>query len=184
MTEPPAPVPAPISFSIEPERPRDGVLIEPLLDRTFGPDRQSRTVYRLRKTPPARDLSFVARRPEGDLLASIRFWPILIAATPALLLGPLAVEPSLQGKGIGKALVACGLASARKLGHGICLVVGEPDYYGPFGFRPAGALGLVLPGPVEARRFQALELTPGALGGLRGLVAPLAAGPRRSRRRA
>ncbi len=106
----------------------------------------------------------------GGLLGSLRFWPVRIGGARALLLGPLAVEPALQGVGIGRALVGHGLARAKRAGEGICVVVGEPAYYAPFGFRNAGAAGLILPGPVEPARFQVLEIVPDALAGVSGLI--------------
>ena len=168
-----------MSFQIRPERAHDAPLIDPLLDRTFGPDRAARTVYRLREGgAPVPGLSFVAVDEHEVMLASLRFWPIRIARAAAILLGPLAVEPALQGRGIGRALVAHGLAKARSGGHGICVVVGEPDYYRPYGFVNAPARGLSLPGPVDPRRFQMAELTPGALDGVSGMIGR-ADGPRR-----
>ncbi|SMF46722.1 Predicted N-acetyltransferase YhbS [Tistlia consotensis] len=161
-----------MDYEILSERPDDAALIDPLLDRTFGPERMTKTVYRLREMlPPVPELGFSAVDPDGHLLGSIRYWPILIEGTPAILLGPLAVEPRLQGRGIGKALVRHSLRAARQAGHRICVVVGEPEYYGPFGFRPAAEYGLILPGPVDPRRFQAQELAVGALEGVRGLIA-------------
>lgn len=161
-----------MDYQILAERPEDAALIDPLLDRTFGPQRLTKTVYRLREMlAPAPGLSFAAVDPDGHLLGSIRYWPILIETTPAILLGPLAVEPRLQGRGIGKALVRHSLRAARLAGHRIAVVVGEPEYYEPFGFRPAAGYGLVLPGPVDPRRFQAQELASGALEGVRGQIA-------------
>ncbi len=107
---------------------------------------------------------------DARMLACLRFWPILVAGVPAILLGPLAVEPTLQGGGIGRALVAHGLAEARRHGHGICVVVGEPAYYEPYGFANAPGRGLSLPGPVDPRRFQVAALTPGALDGAAGMI--------------
>lgn len=160
-----------MDFEILPERSADAPLIEPLLDRAFGPDRKSRTVYRLREgIEPLPGMSFSAVHPDGSLLASLRFWPILIEETPAILLGPLAVEPAYQGRGAGRALVRHALKEARCLGHRLCIVVGEPEYYRPYGFTAASPYGLVLPGPVDPRRFQVLELSPGSLEGLRGLI--------------
>lgn len=169
-----------MDYQILPERPDDAALIEPLLDRAFGFDRKGRTVYRLREAlPPVASLRFSAVHPDGSLLASLRFWPILIEDTPAILLGPLAVEPAQQGRGIGKALVRHGLNEAARQGHALCVVVGDPSYYRPYGFAPASPYGLILPGPVDPPRFQVLELKPGALEGLRGLIrrAPAAAPP-------
>ena len=158
-------------FEIIAEQAQHAALIEPLLDRTFGPDRHVKTVYRLREgVAPLADLCFVAVDPPGELLASLRFWPVRIAHMTAILLGPLAVEPSLQGRGIGRSLVRHGLNRARQLGYSVCVVVGEPEYYGPFGFANATAAGLLLPGPVDPQRFQVLELDPGSLQDLGGLI--------------
>jgi predicted N-acetyltransferase YhbS len=159
----------PLRYQIRPERPHDAPLIQPLLDRTFGPDRQARTVYRLREdVAPVAELCFAAADRHDQLLASLRFWPIRIGRIPAILLGPLAVEPALQGRGMGRALVAHGLAEARRHGHRICIVVGEPEYYRPYGFVNAPSRGLKLPGPVDPRRFQAAELEQGAFQDLTG----------------
>ncbi|MBC6405878.1 MAG: N-acetyltransferase [Rhodospirillales bacterium] len=153
------------------EDPRYAAKIEQLFTRSFGHSRLTKTVYRLREDlPPLADSSCMAVEPGGALLASLRFYPVLIEGQKALLLGPLAVEPALQGRGIGKALVRHGLTCAKRLGHGLCLVVGEPSYYASYGFRRASEEGLLLPGPVDPRRFQVLELTPGILGQVRGLV--------------
>lgn len=165
-----------MDYQILHERPEDSHLIDPLLDRTFGPVRWTKTVYRLREgVPPIAALGFVAAGEAGNLLASIRYWPIVIVETPAILLGPLAVEPSQQGRGMGKALVAHSLAEARRLGHRICVVVGDPGYYRPFGFVPAATYGLILPGPVEPPRFQVQEMKPGALEGVHGVIRRAAA---------
>lgn len=160
-----------MTFKISHERLQDAALIEPLLDRTFGFERHHKTVYRLREgVAPIEKLSFVALAPDGGLLGSLRFWPIRIDTAPAILLGPLAVEPALQGAGIGRGLLRHGLTRAKRLGARICVVVGAPDYYAPFGFENAGGHGLILPGPVEPERFQVLEIVPGALQGVSGLI--------------
>lgn len=160
-----------LKFHILPERPEDEPDIEPLLDRSFGLERTRKTVYRLREgVAPDPDLCFVAVDDDGRTLASLRFWPIRVEDSPAILLGPLAVEPRIQGHGIGRALVRHALDAARRQGRRICVVVGEPEYYSLYGFVPATPMGLVLPGPVEPRRFQVLELATGALDGVRGLI--------------
>lgn len=60
-------------------------------------------------------------------------------------LGPVAVLPDCQGKGIGAALVEHGLSALRKRRAAGCVVLGEPAYYGRFGFRAQE--GLYYPGP-------------------------------------
>lgn len=160
-------------FEILPQTPACAPLIEDLLNRTFGAERLDKTVYRLREGhAPAEGLSFVAVCKDGSLIASLRFWPVSIAGHPGLLLGPLAVEPKYQGQGMGRGLVTAGLQAAKQKGHRLCLVVGDPAYYAPYGFVPACPNGLILPGPVEPERFQVLELIAGAIEGVRGLVEP------------
>ena len=166
-----------MKFDILHQQPCDHSAIEPLLDRCFGFDRHHKTVYRLREgLAPIEKLSFVAQAPDGGLLGSLRFWPIRIGAVPALLLGPLAVEPALQGAGVGRGLLRHGLIRSERLGAEICVLVGAPDYYAPFGFENAGGHGLILPGPVEPERFQVLEIVPGALDGVTGMIARAEAG--------
>jgi len=168
-----------MTYQIIAERPGDAALIDPLLDLTFGLGRKQKTVYVFREgLPPVPGLCFSAIAPNNRLLGSLRFWPVSISGrAPAILLGPLTVEPALQGGGIGRALLHRGLAEARRLGERICVVAGAPSYYEPLGFTNAGLAGLSLPGPVEAERFQVLELVPGALQGLGGTIRPARACP-------
>ena len=56
-------------------------------------------------------------------------------------LGPIAVDPPVQGRGIGSALVRAGLNAMRELGYGLLFLVGSPRYYPRFGFQPAQPLG-------------------------------------------
>ncbi|UUX51306.1 N-acetyltransferase [Nisaea acidiphila] len=144
---------------IEKEQAADSAAIESLLDVGFGADRTGKTVYQLRQGPALPDLSLVARTGfEAGLGASIRYWAIDVEnygeVLPALVLGPLVVDPALQGKGLGRTLVARSLEEADQAGWNLCLVVGEPSYYEPYGFIPAEPYGFELPGPVEQRRFQ------------------------------
>ncbi|WP_339633488.1 N-acetyltransferase [uncultured Sneathiella sp.] len=154
------------------ERPGDAALIEPLLDECFGPDRFKKTAYKVRENiAPQPELSYVAVDGER-LLATIRYWPITIGGkTPALLLGPIAVSPRLQGKGIGVGLIRETLQVAQDLGHRLIVLVGDPEYYGQFGFENAARRGFLLPGPVEERRFLVKECVQGALKDVSGMLA-------------
>lgn len=170
------------------ERPQDAAPVEKLNDVAFGPDRYAKTVYRLRDgVAPNAALCFVALGEKNELLASLRFWPISIGEkkTPAVLLGPLAVQPHLRGLGYGKALTWHGIEQARLQGHGIIVLVGDPEYYNPFGFTRDQALKMQLPGPVEERRFLALGLKADALDGVAGMInkPPGAAKPVQKRRK-
>jgi putative acetyltransferase len=55
-------------------------------------------------------------------------------------LGPVSVAPSEQRKGIGKALIGEGLGRLRHMGARGCVVLGDPAYYGRFGFANDPAL--------------------------------------------
>ncbi len=161
------------------ERRSDAAAIETMVSAAFGPDRMQKTVYKLREgVRPVRDLSFVALDDKGKLVASLRFWPIMINGQwPAVLLGPLAVAPELRGLGYGKALMWHGLARCRVLGISRVILVGDPEYYNPFGFRRELALNLQLPGWVEERRFLALETIAGAMIGVHGMIGPAPLAP-------
>ncbi len=162
------------------EQPEHSGDIESLLDAAFGDKRSAKTVYRLREgVAPLRELCFVALE-NGVLQGSIRYWPVTIGGTlPALLLGPVAVIEERRSEGLGAVLIEHSLAQAATLGHRIVLLVGDAPYYGRFGFRRDLTLDLGLPGPVDLERFLGFDLVPGALSGVRGVVArsPYAGAP-------
>jgi predicted N-acetyltransferase YhbS len=163
-----------MSFSILPADQADSAPIEALIDRSFGPDRKTRTVYRFRDGIPALPrLTFLARGEDDALLGSIAFWPVRVSdGTTLPLLGPLAVQPYLRGYGIGRALVTHGLTATRLQNWPAVLIVGDPGYYAPFGFSVEPVAGLTLPGPVAPLTFMGLEFRPGALSSRRGTVDP------------
>ncbi len=87
-----------------------------------------------------------------------------------LSLAPVGVLPSRQNEGIGTMLIEAGLEQLRAEGHPAVVVLGHPSYYPRFGFVPASSFGLrwEMDAPDEA--FMALELSAGALAGVRGVV--------------
>ncbi len=150
-------------FRIREERPRDFVAREALLDRSFGLGRFAKTCERLRENRmAATDLSFVATV-GSTIVGTLRFWHVEAGRQAALLLGPLAVDASQRGAGIGSALLDHGLTRARKLGHDGVILVGDAPYYQRFGFAHGPVQGLVLPGPVDLDRFLGLEFVRGSL---------------------
>ena len=158
--------------TIREELPGDIAQRESLLDRAFGKTRRRKTSERLReRRVPAEGLAFSAVDGQGKLIGTIRLWDVTAgSAGPALLLGPLAVDCRQQKCGLGGALMGHALAEARARGYDAVLLVGDPSYYGRFGFSRAMTADLHLPGPVERHRFLGLELRPGALNGAEGLV--------------
>ncbi|GJD47543.1 hypothetical protein OPKNFCMD_0251 [Methylobacterium crusticola] len=160
---------------IRPETARDGDAIERLHERAFGPGRFARTAYRLREgVAHLPDLSFTAL--VGTLLVgSVRVSPARAGDAPALVLGPLTVDPAFGSRGIGGALMRASLEAGRAGGHGLVLLVGDAPYYARFGFRVVPPRRLTLPGPVDPARFLVLELREGALAGAGGSVVGWAA---------
>lgn len=157
---------------LRPELPDDGPAIERLHARAFGPGRFARTAYRLREgAAPLPDLCFTAL--VGTyLVGSVRVGPAEADGGRLLVLGPLTVDPSFSGCGIGSALMQASLEAARRAGHGLVALVGDAPYYRRFGFRPVPPGRLVLPGPVDPVRFLWLALTENAEDYLSGPVRP------------
>ncbi len=164
-----------MQFSIVQEAPNHQDSIHDLMEFAFGPERTKRVVHQFRqKTAPIDGLRYVATDETSAMLGSIRFWPVQMPnGTATALLGPLAVLPELRGKGIGHALVTHGLERAKLLNHRSVLIVGDPGYYAPFGFRAEHVANLTLPGPVTPLTFMGLELVPGELTQQKGAVLPL-----------
>jgi len=159
-----------LAYVLEPQSPTDGETIARLNDRVFGPGRFARTAYRLREeTPPDLALSCVAWI--GSLLVGANAMThILVGDAPALLLGPLIVEPVFRSRGIGEALVKRSLDSARDTGSRLVLLVGDEPYYGRMGFLRTPAGRIQFPGPVDPARVLYCELQPGAIEGVSGRV--------------
>ena len=134
-----------LSLTIRPEADADSVPIEKLHERAFGPGRFARTAYRLREgMPHERSLSFTAL--VGTLIVgSIRLTRIVAGGVPALLLGPVTVEPAFMNHGIGMALVRRSLEAAISEGHKLVLLVGDEPFYKRAGFIRCRAASLKCP---------------------------------------
>ena len=143
---------------------------EALLHAGFGPSRFRKTSEKLRAGRVAA-FSFSAVDASGKLIGTVRLWNIIAgSAGPSLLLGPLAVDGSVQGQGVGAALMSTAIAAAVVGGHDSILLVGDAPYYARFGFSQGLTRSLHLPGPVDRARFLGLELTEQALDGAKGLI--------------
>lgn len=161
-----------LSFAAETEQDVPG--IRALLIAAFGGIGEADLVEVIRNYPNfIPELSLVARE-DGEAIAHILFSSMLIEgrdrAFPALALAPLAVAPQRQRQGIGSQLVELGLSKCRELGHGIVVVVGEPEYYQRFGFQRASQFGLTPSLELPDEVFMVAELYPGALTDVSGLV--------------
>ena len=171
-------------FVIRSERASDVAAREALLDACFGENRHTRTCQRLRDgRAPAEGLALSALA-QGRLVGTLRLWHVSAGGVPALVLGPLAVDPSCRDLGVGSALMERALAAAKARGHGAVVLLGDAPYYARFGFSGLKTTELSLPGPFERDRLLGLELRDGALDGAWGMIAPAgaSASPTRARR--
>jgi len=179
-------IPDAAPFSIRAERASDVAAREALLDACFGENRHLRSCQRLRDgRVTAEGLAFSAVH-EGRLVGTLRLWHVSAGDVPALVLGPLAVDPSCRKFGVGAALMRQALAAAEAAGHGAVILLGDAPYYARFGFSAQKTGELSLPGPFERDRLLARELREGALDGACGMIVPTGASvpetkPRRAR---
>lgn len=84
----------------------------------------------------AMSLSLVAEDDAGNVCAHIAFSDATLDGEPCncFLVGPLAVAPKMQGRGIGTALIKAALEEVRKMGISACILIGDPAFYTRFGF--------------------------------------------------
>ncbi len=164
----------PEGLFIRPELSNDYQSITELNVKAFGQPGEAKLVEDLRRNPQfIKGLSLVAVL-DGKLLGHILFFPIIIRNTDkvyrSLALAPMAVLPDYQGRGIGSALVIAGIDEARAGKFGSVIVMGHRDYYPRFGFKKASQYGIFPPFVVPDDVFFALELQPGALERVKGIV--------------
>ena len=148
-----------MELQLRPERDSDAAAIDALTRAAFlhaphSDHREHRIVAALRA---ARQLSvsLVAESADG-IVGHVAVSPVSIGdATPGWCgLGPIAVAPALQGRGIGAQLMRAALQALRERGAAGCVVLGDPRYYARFGFSADAQLRF--PG-VPAEYFQALR---------------------------
>lgn len=139
-------------YSIREEQPGDEAAIRAMVTRAFighpysDGDEQD-VIDRLRADGDLL-LSLVAQK-DGMIIGQITYSPALLENGDKdwVVLGPVAVDPAYQGKGIGRALIAAGEAAMRARGAKGITVLGDPAIYARFGFAPdtpmwiAGELG-------------------------------------------
>jgi predicted N-acetyltransferase YhbS len=161
-----------LALTILPETADDAPAIERLHERTFGPGRYARSAFRIREgRGHLLALSFTARI--GSLLiGSVRLTPIAIGETPALLLGPLTVEPPFRTRGVGTTLIERALKDAKAAKHKLVVLVGDEPFYGKLGFKIIPKGQVKMPGPVDPARLLVAELVPGAFDGVVGMIRP------------
>ncbi|WP_295559227.1 N-acetyltransferase [uncultured Hyphomicrobium sp.] len=140
--------------------------IRSLLLAAFPTPVEADLVERLRRDG---DVAMALAAFENDALVGHVVFSPMAAPFKALGLGPVAVTPKRQRSGIGSQLIRQGLATATDAGWDAIFVLGDPAYYGRFGFRADTAAGFECPyaGPY----LMALALSGNELPGRGGSVA-------------
>ena len=148
---------------IRKETPADHKSVEAIHDAAFKGPAEAGLVRALRPTA----LASLVAEVDGAIAGHVLFFPLPLLRgderMEAVGLAPLAVRPDSQRTGIGSALTRAGLE--RLDGYPLVVVLGDPAYYGRFGFSPGSGLGLTSRYADAGDAFQALELIEGALKG-------------------
>lgn len=143
---------------IRPEAPDDAASIDAVIEAAFGQRDEADLVRALREDAGwLPDLSLVAME-EQLVVGHIALTRATVDGASILALAPLSVRPDRQRRGIGSDLVREALRRAGDAAESAVVVLGDPAYYGRFGFRPARDLGITGPfGDID--EFQALALS-------------------------
>ena len=150
------------------ERPADIPHVHAVNVAAFDSPTEATLVDALREQA---DVVSIVAEQDGHIIGHILFSPVRLTGADdlrAVGLAPMAVAPERQRTGIGSALVREGLAHCQRQGVAAVFVVGHPEYYPRFGFRPASGFGITCEFEVPDEVFMAMELAPGALKGRAG----------------
>ena len=163
----------PPRINVRPERPTDADAIDRVASAAFPTRAEANLLRAVRQSGVSPCVSLVAEI-DGRIVGHALFTPVSVRSDSpwsAMALGPVAVEPAQQRRGVGSALIRAGLKACRALGEHVVFVLGHPEYYPRFRFVPAHQFGIRwehLDEPSDA--FMLIELSPGALAGRCGVV--------------
>ena len=161
-----------IMMNIRIEKDSDKELIWKLNSHAFPTNVEADLVDILRNSGVTL-ISMVAEE-EGEIIGHILFSDVELIGNKSKIklagLGPMAVIPKLQRKGIGSKLVNAGLEHCRKKGYDAVVVLGYPEYYPKFGFVPSVEYSIKCEFEVPSEAFMILELKKGAFNGLSGTI--------------
>jgi putative acetyltransferase len=156
---------------IRPEGSWDYLAVHEVNAKAFETPAEANLVDELRKVVHPY-VSLVAEE-DGEIVGHILFTPVTLSRHVDLKimgLGPMAVAPMQQRKGIGSGLVKAGLERCKDLGFGAAVVLGHKDFYPRFGFMPSVRYGIGCEYDVPPEVFMVIELQPGYLQGASGTI--------------
>jgi len=157
---------------IRTEAPADILVIDRLLKSVFETDAEANLVMSLRENSHL-TLSLVACSDDGEVVGHLMFSPVTLDGEDHNWQGlaPLAVKAECRNQGIAKSLVEEAFSTLVDFGYPACVVLGDPAYYGRFGFKAASEFGFSCIWDVSEGAFQAIELVDGVLADHSGKIA-------------
>ncbi|WP_367988229.1 GNAT family N-acetyltransferase [Vibrio sp. NTOU-M3] len=157
---------------IRTEAPADILAVDRLLKDAFPTEAEAQLVMKLRENGH-RTLSLVACSDKGEVIGHVMFSPVTLESEDLNWQGlaPLAVKASARNQGIGADLIKEGLITLKEFGYPACVVLGDPAYYGRFGFEDAQQHQIRCQWEVPQGAFQIVALGDGELDGRQGLIA-------------
>jgi putative acetyltransferase len=155
-----------MTIAIRPATGGDVAAIDALLRRSFPAADEALLVQRL-CIDGDMVLTLVADDEEsGELAGMVAFSRMTVEAggrtIPGVALAPVAVGPSYRRQGVAEALIQAGLNHLGDAGAAVCFVLGDPSYYGRFGFSAEHAEGFQ--SPYAGEYFMAKPLRAQTLG--------------------
>ncbi len=158
-------------MQIREEREDDASAVYAVNAAAFETSAEAALVDLLRRQ--ARPVVSLVAEVDGSIVGHIMFSPAALTGPEQcrlMALGPMAVSPRCQRRGIGSALVHAGLDRCRALGFDAVVVLGHPAFYPRFGFQPASRFDLRCEYDAPDDAFMTIELVAGALEGKSGVA--------------
>jgi putative acetyltransferase len=157
-----------LKLNIRPERTEDAATVRALVTAAFGADDDTADFVEAVRREAEVCLAEVAVA--GGVIVGHTQWcaaPLTVdgRTVKGAYLTCLSAEPSAQRRGVGSRLVRSGLKRLAETGFEAASLLGDPAYYGRFGFSPELAVRIEAPHRSRGRGFQAIELVTGALDG-------------------
>jgi len=149
----------------------DAASIDSLLRRSFPTSAEAELVQQLREDGLL-TLGVVATDDEGQVLGYVAFSPVTLNDVDRQWVGlaPLAVDESVRKQGLGKQLIYEGLDTLNEFGYAAVVVLGDPAFYGPYGFEPAARHQLHCRWEGTEAAFQVYKLADDAFDGVEGRI--------------